>query len=64
MVGTSYFGGLPGEETVAPQRQALVIDWGQVLAGMVAGGIITVLLIYGVAGATAELAAAKIRKRK
>lgn len=65
MVATSYAvetSAVP--EAITPVRQQLVIDWGQVLGGMIAGGIITVLLVYGVIPAVAEVGAAKIRKRK
>jgi len=67
MVATSYGARTlptPTQPTLTPVRQQLVIDWGQVLAGMFAGGIITILLVYGVIPAIAETGAAKIRKKK
>jgi len=67
MVATSYGAEtLPtlAQPTLTPVRQKIAIDWAQVLGGMVLGGIITILLTYGVIPAIAETGAAKIRKKK
>lgn len=67
MVATSYGAAtLPPltQPTLTPTRQKITIDWGQILAGMFVGGILTILLVYGVIPALAETGAAKIRKKK
>jgi len=46
-----------------PARSALAVNWGQVFGGFLLGGLITILVIYGVVPALAEAGAVKIRKR-
>lgn len=60
-VVSSPYGQRAGLQRVA--SPSLAIDWGSVFWGAVAGGVGTVLMIYGVIPALAEWGAAAIKKR-
>ena len=45
------------------RRAQLQYDWAQIFGGFILGGIITLMMVYGVIPALTEYGAAKIRKR-